>query len=449
MSLPSDIIDLWKKCIFIHGDIMKKNLYILIFPFLLFFSTVYGGDKVIKHILPNGVTILFKETKGDGIIAGTIFIKGGSFEDPSGKKGLTNLTLKMLIKGSKKYTSYDINKVFEDSGGYISTSVGEEFSTIEFAMRTEDINEGLKILKDIIFNPSFPQDKLKIEKNNVISQIKAKKEEGFSYAFDELRKQIYKGTPYQYSPVGTISDVRKIKREDLKKRWKELNNGSRWVISFVGDIPYSNISEEVKKIFGSIHRGEKYLYPVFNSRIVGEKCKTVKREGAQTTILLAYNAPHATDKYYFSMKVLNGIAGSGFMSRLFQELREKRGLAYAVGSFFPTRVNMGRLIAYIGTAPEKTEESLEGMREVFKSLGKGVSEEELKTAKEKIIGNFLLEHQTRSKQSWYLGWFETIGLGYEMDQKYPELIDKVSINDIKEAWERYITEGNFCVIVRP
>jgi len=149
------------------------------------------------------------------------------------------------------------------------------------------------------------------------------------------------------------------------------------------------------------------------------------------------------------MKVLNGIAGSGFTSRLFQELREKRGLAYAVGSFFPTRVNMGRLIAYIGTAPEKTEESLKGIREVLKGIGKGVTDEELKTAKEKIIGNFLLEHQTRAKQSWYLGWFETIGLGYEMDQKYPEYINKVTKSDITETWKRYIPEGNICVIVRP
>ncbi|WP_457621627.1 M16 family metallopeptidase [Persephonella sp.] len=404
---------------------------------------------MIKNILPNGVTVLFKETEGEGIIAGTIFIKGGSFEDSEGKKGLTNLTVKMLIKGSKNFSSYEISKVFEDSGGYISTSVGEEFSTIEFAMRTKDLKEGLKILKDIIFNPVFPEDKLKIEKRNVIAQIKAKKEEGFSYGFDELRKQIYKGTPYQYSPLGKITDIRKITREDLKKRWDQLMNGSRWVVSFVGDMPYTEIESEVKEVFGRINKGVEYQYPVYSHYITGERCKTLKREGAQTTILVAYNAPQATDRFYFSMKVLNGIAGSGFTSRLFQELREKRGLAYAVGSFFPTRVNMGRLIAYIGTAPEKTEESLKGIREVFNSIGEGVTDEELKTAKEKIIGNFLLEHQTRAKQSWYLGWFETIGLGYEMDQKYPEYISKVTRSDIVETWKRYIPEGNVCVIVRP
>jgi predicted Zn-dependent peptidase len=404
---------------------------------------------VIKNILSNGVTVLFKETKGEGIIAGTIFIKGGSFEDPEGKKGLTNLTFRMLIKGTKNYSSYEINKVFEDSGGYISTSVGEEFSTIDFAMRTDDLKKSLKILEDIIFNPIFPEDKLKIEKSNVIAQIKAKKEEGFSYGFDELRKQIYKGTPYQHSPLGEIKDIQRITKNDLERRWNELLNGSRWVVSFVGDISYSMVEPDIKSIFEKIDRKENYQFPIYSYYITGERCKILKREGAQTTILVAYNAPQATDRYYFSMKVLNGIAGSGFTSRLFQELREKKGLAYAVGSFFPTRINMGRLIAYIGTAPEKTEESLKGIRDVLNSLGESISDKELKTAKEKIIGNFLLEHQTRAKQSWYLGWFETIGLGYEMDQRYPDYINKVTKTDILETWKRYIPEGNICVIVRP
>jgi len=149
------------------------------------------------------------------------------------------------------------------------------------------------------------------------------------------------------------------------------------------------------------------------------------------------------------MKVLNGIIGSGFTSRLFQELREKRGLAYAVGSFFPTRVNEGRLIAYIGTAPEKTEESVNGIKKVIKDVSKGIDEEEIKTSKEKIVGHFLLDHQTRAKQSWYLGWFETIGLGYEMDSKYTKNIENVSKEDILEAYRKYIPEGNVCVIVRP
>ncbi len=403
---------------------------------------------MIKNVLGNGVTIIFKETEGEGIIAGSVFIKGGSSEDPEGKKGLTNLTLSLLLKGSKNFSAYEINKVFEDSGGYISTSVGEEYSTIEFALRTEDFKKGLEVIKDIMFNPLFPKDKLDMEKKNVIAQIRAKKEEGFSYAFDQLRKEMYKGTPYQFSPLGTEDDVLSVKVADIKRRWEELLRGGRFVVALVGDMPYKDAEDDVKSVFGNIKRGD-YRFPIYKQEIRGKKCKTVKREGAQSTILVAYDAPEAGSKDYFSMKVLNGILGSGFTSRLFQELREKRGLAYAVGSFFPTRINMGRFIAYIGTAPEKTEESVKGIVKVVRSIEKGITDEELKTAKEKIIGHFLLEHQTRAKQAWYLGWFETIGLGYRMDSQYPEYINRVSKQDIYHTWKKYMTKGYRCIIVRP
>ena len=430
-------------------EVLKfQGLFINLSVFLFLIFPAFGGDTVIKNILPNGATVLFKQTEGEGIIAGSIFIKGGSVEDPEGKKGLTNLTLSLLLKGSKNYSAFEINKTFEDSGGYISTSVGEEYSTIEFALRTQDFEKGMKVLKDMIFNPLFPEDKLKMEKKNVIAQIKAKKEEGFSYAFDQLRKEIYKGTPYQYSPLGKEKDVKSITVEDVKKRWKELLVGGRFVVSFVGDMPFKDAEKDIKDVFSKITGGS-YDLPRFTYDITGRKCKTLKREGAQSTILVAYDAPTAKEKGYFSMKVLNGIIGSGFTSRLFQELREKKGLAYAVGSFFPTRVNMGRFIAYIGTAPEKTDESLKGIINVVRSIEKGVSEEEIKIAKEKIIGHFLLEHQTRAKQAWYLGWFETIGLGYQMDKEYPDRINKVSKNDIFDVWKRHIPKGYRCVIVKP
>ena len=441
--------------ILFNEDKMKKYLQIIIFVVFLIFSYSSfgkdnnGGQEVIKNILANKTAVLFKETEGFGIIAGSIFIKGGSIEDPKGKKGLTNLTFKMALKGTKNYNFISFNKLFEDSGGYISASVAEEYSIIEFALRVEDLEEGLKRIKDMLLNPVFPEDKLEQEKQNTIAQIIAKKEEGFSYAFDELRKIIYKDTPYQYPVLGEVSDVKTISKKDIQKRWNELMESSRFVVSFVGDVSYSKVENLIKDTFGSLKNKKDYKFPVYNYEIGNVGCKTVKREGAQSTILYAYNAPSVKDKEYFAMKVLNGVLGSGFTSRLFQELREKRGLAYAVASFFPTRINMGRLFAYIGTAPEKTEESVEGIKEVVNSISKGVSDEEIQIAKEKIVGHFLLDHQTRAKQSWYLGWFETVGLGYKFDKLYVDYINKVNKNDILEAWKNYIPKGYACVIVKP
>jgi predicted Zn-dependent peptidase len=419
------------------------------FTLLIILNTAFaGGYGVIKNILPNGTTILYKQTEGLGIISGTIFIKGGSIEDPAGKKGLTNILMKMILKKTKNYSNFEINKVFEDSGGGIVTSTGEEFSTIEFSLKVEDFEKGMKIIKDILFNPVFEEDKLNQEINNTIAQIEAKKEEGFSYAFDKLKENLYKGTPYQYSPLGEIEDLKTITTKDLKKRLNELLNSKRFIVSIVGDMPYKEAEKYIKEVFEKLPE-KNYSFPEYKAIIKGEKTKEFKREGAQSTILVAYNAPTPSDEDFFAFKVLNSIIGNGFTSRLFQELREKRGLAYAVGSVFPTRINIGNLIAYIGTAPEKTDQSLKGIREVIKGIENGVSDEEVKIAKEKIIGNYLLDLQTRSKQSYYIGYFEVVGLGYKMYKDYVDKIQKVSKKAILEAYKKYIPQGNFAVVIKP
>ncbi|HIE58925.1 MAG TPA: insulinase family protein [Persephonella sp.] len=427
---------------------VKTLKYLIVFLSLTFNLAIAGGNEVIKHILPNKATILYKETSGKGIISGVIFIKGGSVEDPKGKKGLNHLLFKMLLKRTENLTGLEINKVFEDSGGHISTSSGEEFSTIEFAIKLEDFQNGMNVLKEVLYKPVFEKEKLKQEINNTIAQINAKKEEGFSYALDELRKEIYKNTPYETSPLGIPEDLKNITVKDLKERHKQILQGGRFIISIVGDLPYKEVEPILNDVFGKLEN-KNYQYKKVNIKISKANKKEINREGAQSTIVVAYNAPKAREEGYFAFKVLNSILGNGFTSRLFQELREKRGLAYAVGSFYPSKINVGNMFAYIGTAPEKTEKSLNGIIDVVNSIKNGITQEELEIAKEKLIGHFLLDSQTREKQAFYLGFFETIGLGYETFNKYVEKIQSVKEKQVLNVYNKYIPEGYFAVIVKP
>jgi predicted Zn-dependent peptidase len=139
--------------------------------------------------------------------------------------------------------------------------------------------------------------------------------------------------------------------------------------------------------------------------------------------------------------------GDGFTSLLFRELREKRGYAYATTSFYPTRVNMPRLFTYIGTSPQKAQKALEDMLQVTQEYPFG--ENDVEIAKRKLIGDWLMDHQTRLRQSWYLGWFETIGLGFEMDSKFTNLIKGVSYREVLEVREKFVDHLHQCVVVKP
>ncbi len=400
-------------------------------------------EDIVTETLDNGVTIIAKSTKGEGIVAGTIFLRGGLHGEK--KRGITNLTVSLLTKGSKNFSSYEIASSFEDYGGFIYTSSADDFSEIGFATKVEGLEKAVAVIEDILFNPSFSREDMEREKMNIIASIRSKKERGMSYAMEHLRKLTYKGTPYETTSLGTEEDVKSITREEVIERWKELLRGGNIVVSLVGDMPAERMIELFKPVFSKIPEG-KIEMNTENKQIDKTEIINVKREGTQTTILCAFNAPEKVSEDYFSFKVLNSLLGDGMTSKLHRELREKRGYAYATYSFYPTRYSSPRMFAYIGTSPEKKDMALRDMIEVIKRPE--FSEEDVEVAINKIVGDFLLDHQTRNRQSWYLGFYETMGMGWQMDKKYPEKIRKVKKEDIDRVIKEYINNYH-CVVVGP
>ena len=401
--------------------------------------------EVIKETLPNGVTLLIKPTEGLGIVSVATFIRGGILDEPL--NGLTRLTIYMLLKGSKHYKKEQISATFEDFGGGIATVTHTEFSVIEFSTKVEGLKKGLAVLRDMLENPLFPEQDLEREKKNTITAIKSKKEKPFQYAYSELKKITYGGTPYANDVLGEEESVSKIRREDLVKRWEQLKEGGRFVVSLVGDI--NDTKETLKWLEETFEWLPKkgFSYPNYDKKVVKNELKILQREGSQATILCAFNAPNYKGEDYYAGKVFNAVLGDGFTSLLFRELREKRGYAYATTSFYPTSVNMPRLFTYIGTSPEKSQNALEDMLKVTESFP--FKEEDVEVAKRKIVGEWLMDHQTRARQAWYLGWFETVGLGYETDKFYTERIKAVSFDEVIKIREQYIDHLHHCVMVRP
>ena len=415
--------------------------------FLIFFislTLVFGGGKVKEYTLENGVKLILKETKGRGIVSGVVFFKGGLHGEE--KKGETHLLFTMLLKGTKNYpTSSDLSYPFEKYGGYVYSSSGDDFSEIGFSTKVEGLKEGLEVIKDILTAPLFREEDLKREKENQIVALKSKLERGMSYAYEELRKLTYKGTAYETSPLGREEDVEKITPEDLRRRYAEIKKGKNVVVALVGDFKVEEVKPFLEETFSVIPEGE-YKIGGRDTFIEKNEVRRVKREGSQATILCAFNAPPKDSEDYYAFKVFNSILGEGMTSKLFRVLREQKGYAYATYSFYPTRFHSPRLFAYIGTSPEKKEHALEDLIKVVSD--KNITEEELKLAKSKIIGDFLLDHQTRLRQAWYLGFFEVMGLGWRTDEEYPKRIENVSLEEVKKAVEKYINYHH-CVVVEP
>ncbi|MGB9874366.1 MAG: M16 family metallopeptidase, partial [Hydrogenobacter sp.] len=233
--------------------------------------------------------------------------------------------------------------------------------------------------------------------------------------------------------------------EDMLKRWKDILKGGNVVVSIVGDMKFQELEDMLKPILlempaGTLDLSKKDIY------IQSDQIQRIKRPGAQATIVCAFNAPNIEDKDYYSFKVLVSALGNGMTSKLFKELREKSGYAYATYAYYPTRYFSPRMFAYVGTSPEKSQSALEDLIKVVQSSE--LTQEDVKLAKNKLIGDFLLDHQTRLKQAWYLGFYEIMGLGWKMDELYPDKINSVEYHQVLEVQKKYLGKHQ-CVVVEP
>jgi len=402
-------------------------------------------QKVLKKTLPNGVTLLIYPTKGWGIVALSIFLRGGILDE--NLPGVTNLTTYLLLKGSKNFPKEEISATFEDYGGGITTATSDEYSVIEATTKVEGLKKALEVIRDILLNPLFKEEDLQREKKNVITALRSKKENPFRFAYSELKKLTFAGTPYERDILGEENIVQNLTREDIIQRWNQLLDGSRIVVSLVGDI------EKVEETFRLLEETFKdiplkgFQYPTYNRKIEAIEVKTLQREGSQATILCAFNAPHYKSEDYWAGKVFNAVLGDGFTSLLFRELREKRGYAYATTSFYPTKINLSRIFTYIGTSPQKADQAFRDMLEVVQKID--FSPEDVEIAKRKIIGDWLMDHQTRARKAWYLGWFETLHMGYETDFLFTEKIKNVPFERVKDIRQKFIDNLYHAVVVRP
>lgn len=417
---------------------MSALLFILIFLTLSF-----GGEKVHSVVLDNGVRLIIKQTHGKGIVAGVIFIKSGVHGES--KKGITNLITTLITKGTKKYSSYDIASAFEDYGGSISANTSDDYVEIAFATKVEGLQRGFEVIRSMLYEPAFNEEDISREKTNIISAIRSKRERGYELAMEHLRALTFKGTDYEVSPLGKEEDIKSITKEDLINRWKDLLKGGSVVVSIVGDIRPEKVEPMIKPLFlemptGAFDLGKKDVY------IQTNQVQKVKRPGAQTTLLCAFNTPKVEDKDYYNFKVFVSALGNGMTSKLFKELREKKGYAYATYAYYPTRLFSPRMFAYVGTSPEKSQSALEDLIKVVQSSE--LTQEDVKLAKSKLVGDFLLDHQTRLKQAWYLGFYEIMGLGWKMDELYPEKVESVSYQDVLEVQKKYLAKHQ-CVVVEP
>ena len=300
----------------------------------------------------------------------------------------------------------------------------------------------------ILLAPTFPEAEVELEKQLTRQNIRSQLEQPFNIAFDRLRQEIYQNHPYGVSILGTQETVSSLIPTDLQQYHETYFRPDNLVISISGRITYQEAIDLVDRVFGDWQAPQTPLpqlkLPAINSQ---PSQKITPQQSQQSIIILGYLAAAVKSRDYAGLKLLSTYLGSGLSSRLFVELREKRGLAYDVSAFYPTRLDLSPFVAYIGTAPENTAIALEGLRTEVERLSQTqLTPEELQAAKNKLLGQYALGKQTNAEIAQLFGWYESLGLGIEFDTQFQENVVQVTPEMAQKVAGDYLIEPYISIV---
>lgn len=403
-----------------------------------------------KYKLSNGAVMLYTPNTSNDIIAISIYTKGGQLLDRI--PGTANMTASTMMKGTKNYTSLELSQVLEDNGIKIAPSTTADAFSITVLTTKDEYNKTLELLNEVVNNATFEDFEIQKVKSDKLNTIKRNKDNAIQVAIEEYRDLLYKDTPYSISSKVLEKNIPNIKRQDIIEYYNNIFNPENIVISINGNIDKEKTIQELNNIFSPKENGQLFDFGTYNDKITtinAPRSNKINMDTETAWIMLGWQVNGVlSQKDYATLQVIDSLLGSGMSSRLFKDLREQEGLAYQLGSGYSPNVLRGSFMLYIGTNPSTLEKAKNGLFDEIKKLKtEYVGDKELKDAKEKLLGNYIIGLETNLDKASNSGWFEASTRGYEFKDCYEELINSVTDADIIEVANKYFTDNYILSIV--
>lgn len=351
----------------------------------------------------------------------------GSMYEPKEINGISHLLEHMVFKGTKKRTAKQIAEEIENVGGYFNAATSRETTAFYIKVLKEDLNLAVDILSDILLNSTFEPSEFNREKSVVLQEISQSVDTPDDIIFDYFQECAYPEQPCGRPILGNIEIVQAISRETLHDYLKNNYTPDRMVISASGNLNHDVFVDLIQKAFSKLEHAKGLI--ALDARYVGGEKRIIK-DIEQVNMVLGFPGVTIYDDNYFTSNILSTILGGGMSSRLFQEVREKRGLTYSVYSFSSSSAKGGLFGVYAGTGENEANETLEVICDELKKIQDHVSEEELQRAKAQFKAGILMSLESPTirceQNAGHLLIFNRLIEKEELIEK----INKVSLEDI-------------------
>lgn len=371
-------------------------------------------------------------------------------ERPEKIPGEYLLMNRLLLKGTQKYTSEALSAILDENAIDMYTEMKYDYLRFRFVSLNEDFELALSILSDIIQNSTF--EEFEKEREKLKGELFAELDSARTKVSDLFTKTVYKNHFYGASYTTILEEIDKVTLEDVKKSYCEILNNSKKTLAFVGDIEPEKAQELLNKYIGVIPKSQDGISKIsVPEALHQEKVELIKEDAQQAQIIQGWLVPTIGSDDYFKIMLLNTILGaSGLSSRLFMELREKKGLAYTVRTSYETHQKAAVFSIYIGTEPSNIKTSIDGFKEEIEKIKTiPVSEEELHNAKNNIIGKQQFITETNSQQANLMAYYSISGKPFDYQKEVIERLRAVTSQELLECANKYFTDDYVIAILRP
>jgi len=422
-----------------------------------------NDSTVRKTVLPGGLRVVTESLPSVRSVALGIWVGVGSRDEDQAHAGATHYLEHLLFKGTRQRSALDISAAMDAVGGELNAFTGKEYTCYYARVLDADLPLAIDVLSDMVTSSLIQPKDVDAERNVVLEEIAMNDDDPGDTVHEAFTAQLFGDTPLGRPVLGTVASINGITRDEIWEHYAARYTAPHLVVAAAGNLDHDAVVAQVRAAFaGALQAtaGEAPAAPRLRKAgavlwegygpFAGSGLKLVSRPIEQANLVLGCEGLARTDERRFALGVLNAALGGGMSSRLFQEVREKRGLAYSVYSFTAQHADTGMWGVYAGSLPSKADEVLSiCVAEVEKVVDKGLTDAELDRGKGQVRGGMVLGLEDPSSRMTRLGKSELVYPDLEPVDELITSINAVTHDDVRAIAAEVLTRSKALAVVGP
>jgi zinc protease len=409
-----------------------------------------GQLELDRELFENGLAFLGNEVPESETVAITGSIKAGTMCDHSGFFGTAELISRLLMRGTKSLSASQISQKIEESGATLSFENRDE--SIYFSSRCYYgvLDTLLETIADCLMRPSFPENEIKLARNEILSEIKAEEDDTRSTANRRIAELVFgENATYGRDPLGRPDELRRLTSDDLTRSHEENYFPDRTIIAMTGGFDFELVRTKIDKLFSGWKNDGDRKFSYKGSEETSPKSEAAEmKHKSQVDIAIGGKAVSRSSPDYYPLNLGNSVLGRlGLYGRLGKNVREERGLAYYSFSTLQSKLFSGLFAAYAGVNPSNVGKAIEGMlQEISRITSEPIPQRELETAKRNSLGSLSISLDTSVERVAILHEIEYHGLGLDYLERYPAILGRVSSDEILRVFQKYVKQSRLSMV---